>query len=469
MKGRGKKTVAVVGTGMAGLTTAYLLHHDPENRYEVKLLEKENHLSLSSESIRLPSSNDETGKTLSWADVPMRAFAGGFYQQLINMYDYLDVRYHAQPFLFSFSKSSQKSTQLYMTYASNFHQMPWIPRKGLDLLLWLAEAAYALLCYLWFTVCCYLISPLEGSPSKRGESLGEYLHRIHMPEYHIKYYLLPLMSSVCTCSHQDMLNFPATDVLGYKRRTHLQPHFVVEDGVRSVQDKLSKGVDVQFGVSLTKVESRNDRVELTWTDSNGVAKTETFDLAVLGVSPDVAASVFEPVKSSLGQIPTCKVETVAHTDYSALPLYHPTEKHVVSSADSLTALIQSEKIAQGIHLWTRDGNTEAAHEQPCGIIVTTNPLKSIDVAKTIRSAKFTRVLRTLQSRNIINNIFSKDRTSRSGLTSGWTNGQGGVYLVGGWCWDGMVLLEGCIVSAMRVASSLGVQIPWEQGKKKMAM
>ncbi|KAL1857812.1 hypothetical protein Plec18167_001786 [Paecilomyces lecythidis] len=291
-----------------------------------------------------------------------------------------------------------------------------------------------------------------------------------MPEYHIKYYILPLMSSVCTCSHQDMLNFPATDVLGYKKRTHLQPHFVVEDGIRSVQDKLSKGVDVQFGVTLTKVESRNDCVELTWTDSNGVAKTETYDLVVLGVSPDVAASVFEPVKSSLGQIPTCKVETVAHTDYSVLPpLYHAMEKHVVSSADSLTALIQSEKIAQGIHLWTRDGNTEAAHEQPCGVIVTTNPLKSVDTDRTIRSAKFTRVLRTPESRNIINDIFPKPRPLRDGLTPGWTNGQGGVYLVGGWCWDGMVLLEGCIVSAMRVASSLGVQIPWEQNKKRTAM
>lgn len=34
------RTVAVVGTGMAGLTTAHLLHQDPERRYEVTLLEK---------------------------------------------------------------------------------------------------------------------------------------------------------------------------------------------------------------------------------------------------------------------------------------------------------------------------------------------------------------------------------------------------------------------------------------------
>lgn len=34
------RTVAVVGTGMAGLATAHLLHQDPSKRYQVTLLEK---------------------------------------------------------------------------------------------------------------------------------------------------------------------------------------------------------------------------------------------------------------------------------------------------------------------------------------------------------------------------------------------------------------------------------------------
>lgn len=34
------RRVAVVGTGMAGLTTAYLLHQDPLKRYQATLLEK---------------------------------------------------------------------------------------------------------------------------------------------------------------------------------------------------------------------------------------------------------------------------------------------------------------------------------------------------------------------------------------------------------------------------------------------
>lgn len=34
------KRVAVVGTGMAGLATAHLLHQDPQKRYQVTVIEK---------------------------------------------------------------------------------------------------------------------------------------------------------------------------------------------------------------------------------------------------------------------------------------------------------------------------------------------------------------------------------------------------------------------------------------------
>jgi predicted NAD/FAD-binding protein len=40
MKEHHRRHVAVVGTGMAGLTAAYLLHHDPQQRFRVRLIDK---------------------------------------------------------------------------------------------------------------------------------------------------------------------------------------------------------------------------------------------------------------------------------------------------------------------------------------------------------------------------------------------------------------------------------------------
>lgn len=408
---------------------------------------------MSSESVTIPTS--EPGK-FTVADVPMRAFAGGFYRHLIRMYDYLGVRYHSQQFLFSFTRLSSRGSpssdkmssplQPHMVHASNFHRLPPVPGK-IDLFFWLLEAAYALFFYVWFIICASYVAPYEASSFSSCETFGHYLQRICLPQYYITNYLLPLMSSVCTCSHQELLNFPASDVLEYKRRTHLQPHYAVDTGVQSVQEKLAKGIDVNFGVCLTRVVPGSDGVRLEYTDADGNEKSENFDLVVLAISPDIVAAVFEPLKDSLSRIPTTTVETIAHTDSSSVPP------------------LSTNQSGQKIHFRFDKESTEAIHEQPhSSVIVTTNPITPIKPSHILRSARFTRVLRSPESRRIINDIFrddkAKDTASFDSTAPRWRNGDGGVYLAGGWCWDGMVLLEGCVVSAMRVASSLDVEIPW---------
>lgn len=412
-------------------------------------------------------SRDAKGSSV-WADVPMRAFAGGFYRNLIRMYDYLGIKYHAQPFLFSFTRlpRHQQSSPTpscipgpQMVYASNFHQIPPIPRT-MDLIHWLMEAVFAVACYAWFTLCCFFVAPYSEDPrmGTPGESLDHYLRRIWMPQTYVTNYLLPLISSVCTCSHQELLCFPASDVLDYKRRTHRQQHYVVAAGVQSVQQKLLEGVDVRLGLQLTEVVPQETGVQIKYTALDGKTSSEYFDLVVLAVSPDVAASLFSPVQSQLSDIPTTTVETVAHTDgASIVPMLHATSTSPKSSPGTLNS-------TQRIHFFSTDNITESVHEQPNSILVSTNPLLALDKAKIIRSASFTRVLRSPRSRLIVNSIFP-DRNQPKSKPASWRSGDNGVYLAGGWCWDGMVLLEGCIVSAMRVAVDLGVSVPWDSAEE----
>lgn len=389
----------------------------------------------------------------------MRAFAGGFYHNLIRMYDYFDVNYHQQPFLFSFARLPSPSkdrpehasasacpSEPYMIHASNFHQ--WPPLQRGDVFQWAMEVAMVLLCYLWFTLCCFFVVPTQ-SPNGEGESLSAYLQRIRLPQTYVMRYLLPMISSVSTCSHAEMLRFPASDVLAYKRHTNRKPHFVVTDGVHTVQEKLLQGLDVRLGVESTRVVSTDHGNGLLLTTCvDGSESTERFDLVVLAVAPDAAASIFDPVRAELQHVPTTTVQTVAHMDFANLVGSGAGKNSGASFRDTATT--------QQIHLRTNDSTTEAVHVQPNSLLVTTNPLTPIDPNKTLRSVTFTRVLRNPTSQRLINEIFE------GGASKGWRNGDGGVYLAGGWCWDGMVLLEGCIVSAMRVARDLGVDVPWAQ-------
>ncbi|KAM4055496.1 hypothetical protein HRG_015022 [Hirsutella rhossiliensis] len=144
------------------------------------------------------------------------------------------------------------------------------------------------------------------------------------------------------------------------------------------------------------------------------SREQHFDRVVLAVSPDVAARVFWPLASTLHEMPTKRVESYILSS-------EPGALSIASGQDSVAGCSHhcgEAWPAQVITVRTQfDGDasrTQALHAMPGGAL----------------------------------------------QLSGWVNGEDNVWLAGSWCWDGMVLLEGCVVSAMRVAENFGVRIPW---------
>lgn len=296
-----------------------------------------------------------------------------------------------------------------------------------------------------------MVAPRE---EPQAETLGEYLRRVRVPDYFVTYYILPLLSSVATCPHEVLLDFPASDIVQYKRRTHRAPHYTVANGVHSVQERLVRGIDYELLATVASVDPEATCVKVTWRRSGETGpnvRTERFDKVVLAVAPDIVGRVFEPLRQHMNRVPTTWVKSVVHSDRRATGI----EDCSVGNTNK-AQLIYLRTSALGLH------QTESHHVQPSGAIVTTCPFTPIDPSLTIHSASFTRVLRTPESRHIVNSLFEHvpARYQDEKPPPEWKNGDGGVYLVGGWCWDGMVLLEGCVVSAMRVADAFGVEVPW---------
>src|ERR1700761_7295615 len=166
----------------------------------------------------------------------MRAFAGGFYNNLRALYDHLGVPYRSQPFLFAFSRvfsynggAMEKNT--HFIHSSNNHRIPPLKPRGVTTAAHVLETLYLLLCYGWFSICCFLVMPLSSSPGMVCETLEQYVTRIRLPKYFVSHYLLPLISSVTTCPHRDLLDFPAYDVIEYKKKTHGAWHYVLCNGI----------------------------------------------------------------------------------------------------------------------------------------------------------------------------------------------------------------------------------------------
>lgn len=395
-------------------------------------------------------------------DVPMRAFAEGYYKNLIRMYKYLGVRYHSQLFVYSFEKNeisetlNQRSNEGYFMYSSNNHQFPPIRPAGISLFSWFIEIMYVTVCYFWWSLCCFWIPPILATNSRVCESLDEYIQRIMLPRHFVNFYLLPLLSSVATCSHKALLQFPARDLTEYRRQSAGGEHYTVS-GLHEVQRTLGSGLEARFSAIVTKVEVlQNKRLEVVWNTSDNLIHKDIFDQVVLAVAPDIAGRIFQPLRKATEQIPTTMVQSVVQGDGMKLAVNDATASRFASKGGSAAQTIRlrtSASLAQ----------TESIHVHVSGATVTTCPFSDISSAQNVlRSVKFLRALRTPHSRHVVNNIFGENLTSPllDEKQSSWRNGDDNVWLVGGWCWDGMVLLEGCVVSAMRVALALDVDIPW---------
>ncbi|KIW00527.1 uncharacterized protein PV09_07885 [Verruconis gallopava] len=460
---KAKQRIAVVGSGMAGLVTAYLLHQDPKERYEVTVFESGASFSLDSASV---SVLNEAREMVDRIDVPMRAFAEGYYKNLIRMYRYIGVRFKAQRFIYAFENhaatESEKDSarKCYFIHSSNNHVLPPIRPEGMSLFSWLVEVVYVAVCYLWWSFCCHMVPPQPATRGHECESLEEYTRRICLPSYFLNSYLLPLMSSVATCSHAALLQAPARDLTEYKRQTAGGNHYTVS-GVHEVQSKLEIGFSVRFSATVSKVEVAGpERVKVTWKDVDGGVHSEIFAHAVLAVAPEVVAKLFQPLEKWMKQIPTTTVRSLVRGDGITLSDIKKPEKNYMPNGS---------RTVQTIHFRTstKTGETESTHVHPSGAMVTTCPfINTLSTRDVLSSGQFQRALRTPRSRRIINTIFNGPREPQNPDEKPvpWRNGDDNVWLVGGWCWDGMVLLEGCVVSAMRVASALDVAVPWSDRK-----
>lgn len=453
-------TVAVVGSGMAGLVTAYLLNRDP--KYDVEIFEnvsltspiaEQAGLSLQGEQASLDSASVsvwDSEKGHHRIDVPMRAFSEGYYPALKAMYDFLHVRYQRQRMIFSFSADAApsfpdnkahaaQSPSTYFLHADNHHAFPPLRPQNVSVYSYVVELAFVGICHIWFSLCCRFFNANDK------EALGQYFQRIYLPQHFVRYYILPLLSAISTCSHDELLNFPARDVVDYRRRIQGGEQFVVSNGVSSVQKVLLAGLNITYNARVESVESDGPKRIVVWTQTcNGKVRRlrKQFDEVILAVPPNIVAQIFEPARR-VSSIPTASVRTVTH---GGLTSSHKSDRHA----------------AQTIYLRTFSDPvmiTEATHVHDTGVRVTTSPQTSIDASTVRDEHSFTRVLRTVESRKVVNELLGH-RPQFAGSDRKWCNGEQGVWLVGAWCWDGMVLLEGCIISAMRTAQALQVDIPW---------
>lgn len=420
-----RQRIAVIGSGIGGLTAAWLL----KQRHDVTIFEQHERPGMGIFAVDY-TSNGQTTRI----DIPTRIFCAGYYPHLFALLKAIGVRLHATNHSAAFAR---EDGEIYVHYGVhealgrswNFPKLDRLP-------------SVATLRILRDSLRFFRQVQRGSSRTEhlRGMTMAQYLEQSPYSEEFLNGVLLPTLSVICTCDMASVLRYPADLLLGYLGSGVMQQGVVrAEQGVDAIVPRMLEGIDVLCGTAVSRIEERRSGHDIHTADGH----TRRFDRVIVASQAQQAAGMLDadsPFPALLRQVPFEQSMMRVHTDASLLPRSRlplsPVTYHIAASAPRPEVTVDLTKAFS-----TYDG------QQP--VFQTWHPLRPVRAGHTLAEANFTRPLVTLESRKAVSQIRQLQR-----------EGDHRLMFCGAYMADKVPLLEAAVGSAMDVTAQLGVQSPW---------
>ncbi len=296
--------IAIVGSGISGLTAAHVLHPD----HEITLFEADSRLGGHTNTIRVDGP-DET----QWVDTGFIVFNDRNYPNFERLLEELEVT--SKPSHMSFSVADGLGKFEYAgtprgVFARPAHLIsPSFLRMLADFHRFNREAQE-------------LIGMGTSSPS-----LGDWLDEHNFSKQFVERLIVPQVSAVWSADPAQMWSFPASFMAEFFDNHGMyslrdRPKWKTVDGgsVRYVESVTEQfGDRIRPSAPVRRIERLDDRVLI---EADG-CETEAFDEVVIATHSDQALEMLaDPSQAEqeiLGSIPYLPNEAVLHTDSSLMP------------------------------------------------------------------------------------------------------------------------------------------------------
>ncbi|WP_052852135.1 NAD(P)/FAD-dependent oxidoreductase [Streptomyces avicenniae] len=306
--GQDRRRVAVVGSGVAGLTAAYVLRRADD----VTLFEADTRLGGHAHTHDLPG-----------ADGRLTAVDSGFivhndrtYPTLLRLFRELGV--------------STQDSEMSMSVRCEGCGLEYAGARGLRGLFAQPRNAFRVR-YLEMLGQVPVFHRaarrlLDSSPHLGEPTFGEFLTAGGYSDYFVAHFATPLVSAVWSCSASTALRYPARYLFRFLAHHGLlsisgSPAWkTVTGGSRAYVDRIAKELtSVRTATPVRALRRTTDGVRLT----TGDGATEAFDAVVVAVHPDQALRVLadptEAERRVLGAFRYSRNVTLLHTDTRLLP------------------------------------------------------------------------------------------------------------------------------------------------------
>lgn len=357
--------IAIVGTGIAGLTAARKLHAD----HDLTLFEAASHVGGHTHTV------DVELEGRQWAiDTGFIVFNDWTYPNFIALLDEIGVA--SQPSNMGFSVHCARTG---LEYCGSSLDQLFVQRRNLvspgflgmirDILRFNREAR----------------SLLAGGDDRL--ELGEYLAREGYSRRFIEHYVVPMGAAIWSADPATQLRFPARHFVEFFANHGLlsvndRPQWrVIKGGSRNYVGPLTAPFADRIRLSTAVAQVRRDEsgVELVLSDGHRAR----FDAVVLACHSDQALALLQAPTATerevLGAIPYQRNLAVLHTDERVLPrrrkAWAAWNYHIPAAARSAVAVTYHMNILQGLPARTQ-------------FLVTLNPTMDIDPARVVRCIEY---------------------------------------------------------------------------------
>jgi uncharacterized protein len=307
-----RRRIAVVGSGIAGLTAAYVL----SRRDDVTLFEADDRLGGHAHTHQVA---DAAGPDI-YVDSGFIVHNQKTYPLLTRLFAELGVAVQASEM--SMSVSCAGCGLAYAGQRGLGGLAAGLRRGRLRYARMLGEV-------LRFHRSARRLLASGAQPAE--PTLGEFLAAGGYSRYFTTHFALPFVAAVWSCPPQTALRYPARYLFEFLNHhgllsvTGSPPWLTVSGGSRSYVERVGKQLaSVQTGAAVTAVRRSGSGAQITCCGADGSqAHPEQFDAVVIATHPDQALRLLaDPTQAEreiLGTFRYSRNETVLHTDDRVLP------------------------------------------------------------------------------------------------------------------------------------------------------
>jgi predicted NAD/FAD-binding protein len=489
----GGKRIAICGSGIAGLSAAWILSQDARNT--ITIFEFRDTLGMDADSIdlQLTPRPGQPPKTVR-VDAPPRAFSAGYYPTLMSMYERAGVEIMPMDWsLCAFVNDDDGAAQQQQREHVLWHGGRWSERSVLSnslrfFLRLLREAAtkgprHVLRSarvladwarFYWWDMPRAIRAAREdragAGAAQRRQRFGDFLAAAGYSRDFEQGIVLPMLSMVCTCSFEAVRSYPTAVVLEYLGRKSAQYRTRRGTAYTAALLAAAPNVSVHCSTRVLAVEPRAssgggggggggggkcDRPTVTvarrvleaagpaWESEEGGSEVHEFDAVIVATQANTAARLVrgasEPLLAALRGFPFELSTGAMHTDASYMP------------SDRADWLPMSMRVTPGMDgsaftMWL-SGTTAGLEAEPPVFQTWNHEAFGLADGSVIKTVPFTRPVMTTASEGVMRALAG-------------AQGEGGLYFCGAYALFAIPLQENGVRSAVRVAEMLGSPCPW---------